>query len=102
VNYMTLTYSCRNFGIFKHPGTNNAGSSQPAASEEAPSPLLRPEINGDKHRRPSSAKNDTSTAQEQLVAKGFLPVQWYGKCEADKVSTGTYPVTKGHGGMYGA
>jgi hypothetical protein len=28
-------------------------------------------------------------------------VQWYGKCEADKVSMGTYPVPTGLGGMYG-
>jgi hypothetical protein len=55
----------------------------------------------EKHRRPSSAKNDASTAQEQLRAKGFLSIQWYGKCEADKVSMGTYAVAKGHGGMYG-
>jgi hypothetical protein len=36
-----------------------------------------------------------------LKAKGFIPKQWYGKCEADKVSMGTYPVSAGQGGMYG-
>jgi oxysterol-binding protein-related protein 3/6/7 len=36
-----------------------------------------------------------------LKAKGFIPIQWYGKCEAEKVSTGTYAVAKGRGGMYG-
>ena len=36
-----------------------------------------------------------------MRAKGFISVQWCGKCEADKVSVGTYPVTAGHGGMYG-
>lgn len=50
----------------------------------------------------SSGKNDiASTAQDQLRAKGFIPIQWYGKCEADKVSMGTYAVQQGQGGMYG-
>lgn len=63
--------------------------------------LLQPETAPEKQRRPSTAKNDASTAQIQLKAKGFIPIQWYGKCEADKVSRGTYSVAKGHGGMYG-
>lgn len=46
-------------------------------------------------------RNETSTAQEQLKAKGFIAIQWYGKCEADKVSMGTYSVISGQGGMYG-
>jgi len=50
---------------------------------------------------PRNDKNDQSTAQEQLKAKGFLPKQWVGKCEADKVSMGTYDITAGQGGMYG-
>ena len=45
--------------------------------------------------------NDNSTAQEQLKAKGFILVNWYGKCEADKVAMDTYAVLKGNGGMYG-
>lgn len=52
-------------------------------------------------RRPSNTRNDASTAQEQLKAKGFIAIQWHGKCEADKVSMGTYAVGQGHGGMYG-
>jgi len=69
--------------------------------EDAASSLLQLDPGFEKQRRPSSAKNDTSTAQEQLKAKGFLPIQWYGKCEADKVSMSTYPVPAGQGGMYG-
>jgi 5-oxoprolinase (ATP-hydrolysing) len=45
------------------------------------------------------AKRDGSTAQEQLAKKGFIPIKWHGKCEADKVSVGTYDVTQG--GMFG-
>lgn len=53
-------------------------------------------------RRLSTVRNEAqSTAQEQLTSKGFILIQWYGKCEADKVSMGTYSVGAGEGGMYG-
>ncbi|KAH8596473.1 Oxysterol-binding protein-domain-containing protein [Bisporella sp. PMI_857] len=90
-----------NFGIFKHPGHAGTGAGAASAAVSSSEDLLQ--VDG-KSRRQSSAgggKNDSSTAQEQLKAKGFLPVQWYGKCEADKVSIGTYAVQPGHGGMYG-
>lgn len=90
-----------NFGIFKHPGTGSAANLHQAVLDDVPAPLLHPDSDLDKQKRPSSAKNDTSTAQEQLKAKGFIPIQWHGKCEADKVSTGTYAVASGRGGMYG-
>ena len=60
---------------------------------EAASEQRRPNIKAD--------RNELSTAQDQLRAKGFIPIQWHGKCEADKVSMGTYPVAAGYGGMYG-
>lgn len=41
------------------------------------------------------------TAQDLLTGKGFIPISWHGKCEADKVSRGTHDVHKGEGGMYG-
>ncbi|KAG9242702.1 Oxysterol-binding protein-domain-containing protein [Calycina marina] len=93
-----------NFGIFKHPG--NAGTSNVAAAARKPlSGESTDSIPTERARRPSSVssgKNNTdSTAQDQLKAKGFLPVQWYGKCEADKVLMGTYAVQPGQGGMYG-
>lgn len=47
------------------------------------------------------AKKDSSTAQEQLIKKGFLVISWHGKCEADKVSMGTYDVEHERGGMFG-
>lgn len=88
-----------NFGIFKHPGTNNSGA---PVLEDATASLLSldPTIIG-RERKNSTARNEASTAQEQLKAKGFISIQWHGKCEADKVSMGTYPVPIGHGGMYG-
>ncbi|PBP18935.1 oxysterol-binding protein [Diplocarpon rosae] len=91
-----------NFGIFKHPGTSNAGTASATLTLEDTSsspPPLDPAI--ESRRRTSNTRNELSTAQEQLKAKGFLAIQWYGKCEADKVSMGTYAVSSGHGGMYG-
>lgn len=41
------------------------------------------------------------TAKELLENKGFLPIKWCGKYEADKVSMDTYDVQAGGSGMYG-
>ncbi|CAG8949878.1 hypothetical protein HYFRA_00004206 [Hymenoscyphus fraxineus] len=94
-----------NFGIFKHPRTGNVatpgGGTQFPALDDASSSLQQHEV-GDRSRRPTDNRNETdSTAREQLSAKGFIQIQWFGKCEADKVSMGTYTVPAGLGGMYG-
>ncbi|RDL37848.1 Oxysterol-binding protein-like protein [Venustampulla echinocandica] len=89
-----------NFGIFKHPRTSNGISVQ--SSDETGSAIQPVEAGFDKGRRALANRNvDASTAQEQLKAKGFIAVKWYGNCEADKVSMGTYAVDRGTGGMYG-
>ncbi|KAG0645902.1 Oxysterol-binding [Hyphodiscus hymeniophilus] len=93
-----------NFGIFKHPGTNGGATPQhPAVLEDSQTSIPSLEPGFEQQRRTSNAKerNDLSTAQEQLRAKGFISIQWHGKCEADKVSMGTHAVAVGHGGMYG-
>ncbi|KAH8685669.1 oxysterol-binding protein [Tricladium varicosporioides] len=95
-----------NFGIFKHPRVSNsatpAGTPQLQAFEDASASLQQLDSGLEKSRRPSSNRNNAqSTAQEQLKAKGFISIQWHGKCEADKVTMGTYPVPPGFGGMYG-
>lgn len=36
---------------------------------------------------------------EKLHTVGLINVYWHGKCEAEKVTTGTYHV-KGQGGMF--
>jgi hypothetical protein len=86
----------RNFGIVKHPGTG--GTTLTSESEDLASP---PESQGATTDSKSSlfAKREANTAQDQLAKKGFIPVKWYGKCEADKVSIGTYDVKSG--GMFG-
>jgi oxysterol-binding protein-related protein 3/6/7 len=96
----------RNFGIVKHPGVGSSTTATPKL------PSFSPEDSHSSHehettsesgktRRPSSTRNDSSTAQELLKSKGFIPITWHGKCEADKVSLGTYAVLPGQGGMYG-
>ncbi len=55
----------------------------------------------ERNKRQTGIRNDSSTCQEQLRGKGFILIQWYGKCEADKVTIGEYPVPPGHSGMYG-
>ncbi|OIW23682.1 hypothetical protein CONLIGDRAFT_139216 [Coniochaeta ligniaria NRRL 30616] len=84
-----------NFGIVKHPGTG--GTTLTSQSEDLASP---PQSQGTTDGKSSLfTKRDANTAQDQLAKKGFIPVKWYGKCEADKVSIGTYDVKSG--GMFG-
>ncbi|KAF2465555.1 uncharacterized protein BDR25DRAFT_306659 [Lindgomyces ingoldianus] len=93
-----------NFGVFKHPGgtggiTPNLPSS---ATFEGPStPAL--EVPGARARGSSipTSRNDRTFVLEKLSAIGLKQVHWAGKCEADKVSVGTYDVPEGEGGMYG-
>ena len=86
----------RNFAIVKHPGTGGTNLTS------HPDDLGSLEQHTDGVAEPKSslfAKRDVSTAQDQLAKKGFIPIKWHGKCEADKVSVGTYDVTQG--GMFG-
>ncbi|KAK4104194.1 putative oxysterol binding protein [Parathielavia hyrcaniae] len=85
-----------NFAIVKHPGTG--GTNFSSQSDEVDS--IEQHTDGTAESKPGLfAKRDVSTAQDQLAKKGFIPIKWHGKCEADKVSVGTYDVTEG--GMFG-
>lgn len=89
--------TARNFGIVKHPGSGstNITVNQLEVSTDG--------LDGtsESSKKGVFAKKDSSTAQEQLTKKGFLVITWHGKCEADKVSMGTYDVDHEHGGMFG-
>ncbi|KAF2001898.1 hypothetical protein P154DRAFT_463405, partial [Amniculicola lignicola CBS 123094] len=92
-----------NFGIFKHPGnaTGAAPNLPASATFEAPStPALDVPPNG-RGRGSSTSRNDRTTVLEKLAAIGLKQVHWAGKCEADKVSVGTYDVPEAESGMYG-
>lgn len=94
---LTYFFSGRNFGIVKHPGSGSTTLTANQLEEEADG------LDGtsESSRKGVFAKKDSSTAQEQLKKKGFILISWHGKCEADKVSMGTWDVERSHGGMYG-
>ncbi|KAI2624891.1 Oxysterol-binding protein-domain-containing protein [Hypoxylon sp. NC1633] len=88
-----------NFGIVKHPGS---GATNLTSTVDGLNTSLEHVDGSGGYGKPGLfAKKDASTAQEQLASKGFIPIKWHGKCEADKVSMGTYDVAKGQGGMFG-
>ncbi|KAK4168941.1 Oxysterol-binding protein-domain-containing protein [Cladorrhinum sp. PSN259] len=85
-----------NFAIVKHPGTGATN----LASMPDEGNLPEQHTEGVAETKSGLfAKRDASTAQDQLAKKGFIPILWHGKCEADKVSVGTYDVTQS--GMFG-
>jgi len=88
---------CSNFGLFRHPGSNSSS----AASINSPSTARSEESSAStvRDKRSSRAGNDQSHAIDKIHAAGLLDVYWHGKCEAEKVTTGTYQV-KGLGGMF--
>lgn len=92
-----------NFGIFKHPGAGKAPTPKLPTSTFEPehSPLVTPPVRLD-HTQPDqlASRNASSTAIEKLKSIGLISIHWYGTCEANRVSTGTYDVPKGDGGMY--
>jgi len=102
----TISWSIRpekksiNFGIFKHPGSGHAPTPKLPSStfEPPPTPGLRPAdgVAQESH----SSRNASSTATEKLKSIGLKPISWYGTCEANRVSTGTYDVPRNEGGMY--
>ncbi|KHN96637.1 Oxysterol-binding protein [Metarhizium album ARSEF 1941] len=85
-----------NFGIVKHPGSG-AATLLSATGDVLDSAPVQGTTDGKGSR---FAKKET-TAQDLLISKGFIPILWHGKCEADKVSRGTHDVHVGDGGMYG-
>ena len=101
----TISWSIRpekksiNFGIFKHPGAGLAPTPnlQSSTFELPPTPGLRPE---DIPQESQSSRSTSSTAIEKLKSSGLKLVSWYGTCDANKVSSGTYGVPKDEGGTY--
>lgn len=98
-----------NFGIVKHPGSGATSIATSTGIAELNQSFENLETTGShgainkdaKSGRGGFSKRDSSTAQEQLSSKGFILMGWHGKCEADKVSMGTYDVLPGNGGMFG-
>lgn len=91
-----------NFGIFKHPGTSGVTPNLPSSAtfEAVPPPTPALDASSSRGRGSSTSRNEKTFVQEKLSAIGLQQVQWVGKCEAEKVSMGTYNVPEGQGGMY--
>jgi hypothetical protein len=81
-----------NFGIFKHLGqstpSNSSGTTTTLNADSQSVLDLSPD------NPPASA------VIEKLRGAGLKPTQWVGKCEADKISQGTYDVPLSEGGNY--
>ncbi|KAF2706957.1 hypothetical protein K504DRAFT_72190 [Pleomassaria siparia CBS 279.74] len=92
-----------NFGIFKHPGAiaGVAPNLPSSATFETGPPTPALEVPTTRGRGQSTSRNDRTVVLEKLSAIGLKQVHWAGKCEADKVTIGTYDVLEGEGGMYG-
>ena len=90
-----------NFGIFKHPGHGIAPTPRFPSStfEPPPTPGLNPS-DPPQEQTPTNAHNASSTAAEKLKGIGLKLISWYGTCEANRITSGTYDVLKDQGGMY--
>ncbi|ODH32324.1 hypothetical protein ACO22_03394 [Paracoccidioides brasiliensis] len=86
-----------NFGIFKHPG--HSGNVASSYDSSAPTESLSAEFT-DTYKENTKAANSSSLVMEKLKNIGLKPIQWIGKCEADKISQGTYDVGPHEGGNY--
>lgn len=85
-----------NFGIFKHPGGSTLSSNLPASdshstdsNENLPATAANP-----------GSRNQPSAVIEKLTGIGLKPIKWVGKCEADRISQGTYDVPVKEAGNY--
>ncbi|CAG7937394.1 unnamed protein product [Penicillium nalgiovense] len=85
-----------NFGIFKHPGQSSALSSHLPSSDS--------QSTDSTENLPATATaagaRQQSAVIEKLTGIGLKTIKWTGKCEADKITQGTYDVPFSEGGNY--
>ncbi|KAK6359007.1 hypothetical protein TWF696_000179 [Orbilia brochopaga] len=97
-----------NFGLFKHvkaPGTatpqiasSTIGGAPPTPQISAPG-LLGEDLPPERPRTQRANSTEAETIHK-LEASGLRRVQWYGKIEAEKVTTGKFEVPAGQGGAW--
>ncbi|KAJ4157389.1 Oxysterol-binding protein 3 [Fusarium falciforme] len=87
-----------NFGLVKHPGS---GATTLVSSTTSDFDAGAEETRGTSDGKASRFSKKDINAQDLLKNKGFIPIKWIGKCEADRVSIGTFEVNAGQSGMYG-
>lgn len=81
-----------NFGLFKHPGQSSLASQLPASDSQSTASTDNLPAAG--------ARNQPSAVIEKLTAIGLKQIKWVGKCEADRISQGTYDVPPHEAGNY--
>ncbi|KAJ5624665.1 hypothetical protein N7510_000974 [Penicillium lagena] len=102
-DYHTISWSIQphkksiNFAIFKHPGQSAVLSSQLPSSE---SHSTDSNENLPATNTAGSRNHHQSTVVEKLTGIGLKSIKWIGKCEAEKISQGTYDVPESEGGNY--
>ncbi|KAM5465041.1 Oxysterol-binding protein 3 [Microsporum audouinii] len=86
-----------NFGIFKHPGASGLAVNSAASTYSH----TGSEVNDlTKENIPAKPTDPSLLITEKLKGVGLKPIEWIGKCEADKISQGTYNVGSNEGGNY--
>jgi hypothetical protein len=93
-----------NFGLYKHPGAaagNTTTITSLSTFESPPTPGLEVPPGPGRGRGQSTSRNDKTVVFEKLEKIGLRQVHWVGKCDAEKVSMGTWDVPENEGGMYG-
>ncbi|CAI7575880.1 unnamed protein product [Penicillium glandicola] len=86
-----------NFGIFKHPGQSSSLSSHIPASDSQSTDSTE---NLPATATTAGARQQQSAVIEKLTGIGLKTIKWTGKCEADKITQGTYDVPFSEGGNY--
>ncbi|KAK6530287.1 hypothetical protein TWF694_003649 [Orbilia ellipsospora] len=96
-----------NFGLFKHikpPGGATPQLSSSVVGAALTTPVTPSFFPGDdlppERPRTQRASSTESETIQKLEASGLRQVQWYGKIEAEKVTTGKYEVPAGQGGAW--
>ncbi|KAF3286819.1 hypothetical protein TWF173_003331 [Orbilia oligospora] len=96
-----------NFGLFKHikpPGGTTpqlSSSTVGAPSISSGASVLQPDESVPQERPRTQRANSTEAETiQKLEASGLRQVQWYGKIEAEKVTTGKFDVPAGQGGAW--
>ncbi|KAJ6153826.1 hypothetical protein N7470_006785 [Penicillium chermesinum] len=78
-----------NFGIFKHPGQSSLGAHLPTSDSHS----TDSNENLPATAAASGSRHQPSSVVDKLTGIGLKSIKWVGKCEADKISKGTYDVS---------
>ena len=96
----------RNVGIYRHPETLETSKDGLTSREETSNDFglnvnsLGTNTNEKNGVRPRQLSTTNIPCRERLKAAGLHEIEWYGKCEAEKVASGRFTVLPGMDGIY--